>query len=83
MHAWTAALRDADPGAPTGTPGFDLAATVAPYHLGTDRVARAVRAARALAAFDGTPSPPPICGSPHASSPPPVWSSTPAASGPR
>ncbi|MFJ9598684.1 ATP-binding protein [Streptomyces althioticus] len=57
VHAWAAALRDGDPGAPAGTggPGFDLAATVAPYHLGTDRVARAVRAARALAAFDGTP----------------------------
>lgn len=85
VHAWAAALRDADPGAPTGTdgPGFDLAATVAPYHLGTDRVTRAVRAARALAAFDGTPSPPAICGSPPASSPRPVSSSTPAASGPR
>ncbi|MER7739489.1 ATP-binding protein [Streptomyces sp. NPDC096538] len=38
----------------TDTLGFDLAATVASYHLSTDRVARAVRAARGLAAFDGT-----------------------------
>ncbi|KUN75913.1 ATP-binding protein [Streptomyces griseoruber] len=35
--------------------GFDLAATVAPYRLGGDRVARAARAARALAAFEGVP----------------------------
>ncbi|MGV9529739.1 ATP-binding protein [Streptomyces cellulosae] len=55
LHTWTAALRDEAPAAPAGAPGFDLAATVAPYHLGTDRVTRAVRAARALAAFDGTP----------------------------
>ncbi|MFF5101650.1 AAA family ATPase [Streptomyces sp. NPDC000134] len=37
------------------TDGFDLAATVAPYHLGGERVARAARAARSLAAFDGVP----------------------------
>lgn len=44
--AWRAALGpDAD--------GFDLAATVAPYRLGGDRVRRAAEAARALAAFDG------------------------------
>ncbi|MFD7698878.1 ATP-binding protein [Streptomyces caelestis] len=62
VDTWAAALDDgAEPDAPTGTPaapdgslGFDLAATVAPYHLSTDRVARAVRAARGLAAFDGT-----------------------------
>lgn len=65
VETWAAALDDGDdgaePGARTGTPaapsgalGFDLAATVAPYHLSTDRVARAVRAARGLAAFDGT-----------------------------
>lgn len=46
--AWQAALgADAD--------GFDLAATVAPYRLGGDRVQRAAQAARALAAFEGTP----------------------------
>nr|WP_253195677.1 AAA family ATPase [Streptomyces sp. JHA26] len=46
--AWRAALgTDAD--------GFDLAATVAPYRLGGDRVQRAARTARALAAFDGGP----------------------------
>ncbi|ROQ93694.1 ATPase family protein associated with various cellular activities (AAA) [Streptomyces sp. 2132.2] len=45
--AWMAAL-GAD-GA-----GFDLAATVAPYRLGGDRVRRAAQAARELAAFDGS-----------------------------
>ncbi|MFI5617713.1 ATP-binding protein [Streptomyces sp. NPDC051567] len=40
---------------PEGPPGFDLAATVAPYHLGGERITRAARAARALAAFDGAP----------------------------
>lgn len=46
--AWRAALGpDAD--------GFDLAGTVAPYHLGGERIARAARAAAALAAFDGVP----------------------------
>ncbi|MGW4275461.1 AAA family ATPase [Streptomyces seoulensis] len=34
-------------------PGFDLAATVAPYHLPDDRVVRAARAARDLAGFEG------------------------------
>ncbi|MEW5352898.1 ATP-binding protein [Streptomyces sp. 16-176A] len=34
-------------------PGFDLAATVAPYHLPDERVTRAARAARDLAAFEG------------------------------
>ncbi|MFB4422852.1 AAA family ATPase [Streptomyces sp. QL37] len=34
---------------------LDLTATVAPYHLGGERVGRAARAALALAAFDGTP----------------------------
>jgi hypothetical protein len=47
--AWTAAL-----GA-EGAPGFDLAATVAPYHLPGDRIARAAHAALELARFDGTP----------------------------
>ncbi|WP_406347289.1 ATP-binding protein [Streptomyces sp. NBC_00648] len=46
--AWQAALgADAD--------GLDLAVTVASYRLGGDRVQRAAQAARALAAFDGTP----------------------------
>ncbi|MDI6518852.1 ATP-binding protein [Streptomyces coelicoflavus] len=46
--AWRTALgADAD--------GFDLASAVAPYRLGGDRVQRAAHAARALAAFDGTP----------------------------
>ncbi|MET8942927.1 AAA family ATPase [Streptomyces sp. NPDC004542] len=44
---WSAVLGEA--------PGFDLAATVAPYHLPEDRIARAARAARALAGFEGTP----------------------------
>ncbi|WP_308310675.1 ATP-binding protein [Streptomyces sp. GbtcB6] len=44
--AWAALLPE--------EPGFDLAATVAPYHLGGDRLVRAARAAQALAAFDGT-----------------------------
>ncbi|MFF4101442.1 AAA family ATPase [Streptomyces sp. NPDC001903] len=46
--AWSAALGEA--------PEFDLAATVAPYHLGADRIVRAARAARELAAFDGVPT---------------------------
>ncbi|MEU9945729.1 ATP-binding protein [Streptomyces lavendulae] len=46
--AWRAALgADVD--------GLDLAAAVAPYRLGGDRVRRAAGAARALAAFDGGP----------------------------
>ncbi|MGP3967243.1 ATP-binding protein [Streptomyces sp. 6N223] len=49
--AWSAAL-GLEPGE---EPGFDLAATVAPYHLGGDHVVRAARAARELAGFDGTP----------------------------
>ncbi|MFD5320177.1 ATP-binding protein [Streptomyces sp. NPDC127098] len=49
--AWAAAL-----GLAAGDePGFDLAATVAPYHLGGEGVVRAARAARALADLDGTP----------------------------
>ncbi len=47
VGAWSAALG--------GEPGFDLAATVAPYHLAGDHITRAARAARGLADFDGTP----------------------------
>ncbi|KUN76739.1 AAA family ATPase [Streptomyces bungoensis] len=47
VGAWSAVLG--------ARPGFDLAATVAPYHLPDDRAARAAHAARALAGFDGTP----------------------------
>ncbi|MFE7165869.1 AAA family ATPase [Streptomyces sp. NPDC057616] len=47
LHAWSDALGE--------EPGFDLAATVAPYHLPGDRIARAAQAARSLARFDGTP----------------------------
>ncbi|WP_333741402.1 ATP-binding protein, partial [Streptomyces sp. IBSBF 2806] len=50
--AWAAALDTA--GAPVA-PGFDLAATVAPYRLGGERIARAAHAAAALAAFEGGP----------------------------
>ncbi|GKQ38921.1 ATP-binding protein [Streptomyces sp. A012304] len=46
--AWAAAL------GPQAA-GFDLATAVAPYRLGGDRVARAARAARDLAAFEGGP----------------------------
>jgi hypothetical protein len=46
--AWAAAL------GPRAA-GFDLATAVAPYRLGGDRVARAARAARDLAAFEGGP----------------------------
>ncbi|MEU6069951.1 MULTISPECIES: ATP-binding protein [Streptomyces] len=46
VRTWSAALGE--------EPGFDLAATVAPYHLPGDRVARAVEAAQGLAGFDGT-----------------------------
>ncbi|UUU25051.1 ATP-binding protein [Streptomyces sp. DSM 40750] len=49
VDTWAAAL-----GAGADGPGFDLAATVAPYRLGGDRIERAVRAAVDLAAFDGT-----------------------------
>ncbi|MEU9899552.1 ATP-binding protein [Streptomyces phaeochromogenes] len=49
VDAWSAAL-----GAGADGPGFDLAATVAPYRLGGDRIERAARAARDLAMFDGT-----------------------------
>ncbi|WP_433890293.1 ATP-binding protein [Streptomyces sp. CA-111067] len=47
VRAWSAALGE--------EPGFDLAATVVPYHLAGDHITRAARAARGLAAFDGTP----------------------------
>ncbi|GGU20238.1 ATP-binding protein [Streptomyces daghestanicus] len=49
VDAWSAALG-------TGlADDLDLTATVAPYHLGGERMLRAARAAHALAAFDGTP----------------------------
>ncbi|MEU1184486.1 ATP-binding protein [Streptomyces sp. NPDC005820] len=51
---WERELGTAGEQAPA-RPGFDLAATVAPYRLSGDRVARAARAARALAAFEGGP----------------------------
>ncbi|MER5199349.1 ATP-binding protein [Streptomyces sp. NPDC002755] len=51
--AWAAALDSAD--TPATALGFDLAATVAPYRLGGERVARAARAASVLAAFEGGP----------------------------
>ncbi|WP_019075134.1 ATP-binding protein [Streptomyces hokutonensis] len=47
VRAWTEAVGEDH--------GFDVRATVAPYHLGADRIARAARAARGLAGFDGTP----------------------------
>ncbi|MGR3931646.1 ATP-binding protein [Streptomyces sp. BRA346] len=51
VDAWAAALgvggRD--------DAGFDLAATVAPYRLGGERIRRAARSARKLAAFEGAP----------------------------
>ncbi|NUR03170.1 MAG: ATP-binding protein [Streptomyces sp.] len=53
VRDWSRELGVDDDGDGDG-PGFDLAATVAPYHLAGDRIARAARASRALAAFDGT-----------------------------
>ncbi|WP_330283756.1 ATP-binding protein [Streptomyces sp. NBC_00588] len=47
LRAWSAALGE--------EVDFDLAATVAPYHLPGDRIARAALAARSLAHFDGGP----------------------------
>ncbi|WP_338316080.1 ATP-binding protein [Streptomyces bohaiensis] len=46
---WSAAL------GPEAAGEFDLAATVAPYRLGGERVHRAARAARELADFEGVP----------------------------
>ena len=58
LPAWAAALTAPSDGStdpsPDG-PGFDLAATVAPYRLGGERLVRAARTARGLAAFDGVP----------------------------
>ncbi|MER5714300.1 ATP-binding protein [Streptomyces sp. NPDC002132] len=59
--AWSAALdaaatpkaEPADGNGPAGA--FDLAAAVAPYRLGGERIARAARAAQGLAAFEGGP----------------------------
>jgi hypothetical protein len=50
VDAWSAALGLG----PADDPGFDLAATVAPYRLGGDHIRRAAHTARELAAFDGT-----------------------------
>ncbi|KIF75159.1 ATPase AAA [Streptomyces sp. 150FB] len=50
LDAWSAAIGEA-----AGEPGFDLAPVVAPYRLGGDRIRRAARAARELAAFEGSP----------------------------
>ncbi|MFD6421080.1 ATP-binding protein [Streptomyces sp. NPDC060198] len=47
VGAWSAALGE--------EPGFDLAATVAPYHLAGEHIVRAARAARGLATFEGVP----------------------------
>ncbi|MET9383061.1 ATP-binding protein [Streptomyces sp. NPDC002928] len=47
LRVWSATLGE--------EPEFDLAATVAPYHLSGDRIARAAHAARSLARFDGAP----------------------------
>ncbi|MFJ4205614.1 ATP-binding protein [Streptomyces sviceus] len=47
LGAWSAALNE--------EPDFDLAATIAPYHLPGDRIIRAAHTARNLARFDGTP----------------------------
>ncbi len=44
---WSAALGE--------KPGFDLAATVAPYRLGSEAIVRAAHTAQHLAVFDGTP----------------------------
>jgi hypothetical protein len=49
VGAWAAAL-----GA-ENVPDFDLAATVAPYHLPDEHISRAARAAVDLARFEGTP----------------------------
>jgi hypothetical protein len=40
---------------PGEDPGFDLPRVVAPYRLGGDRIRRAARSARELAAFEGAP----------------------------
>ncbi|MCB5909131.1 ATP-binding protein [Streptomyces pinistramenti] len=48
--AWAAEL-----GLGTQDPGFDLAAAIAPYHLGSERIRRAARSAQDLAALDGVP----------------------------
>ncbi|MFD8866502.1 ATP-binding protein [Streptomyces sp. NPDC059590] len=51
VEVWSAAL-GIDP---ADDPGFDLAATVAPYRIGGERIHRAARSALALAALEGTP----------------------------
>ncbi|MEU0675317.1 ATP-binding protein [Streptomyces sp. NPDC006172] len=53
--AWSAALDAAATRKAEPAEDFDLAAAVAPYRLGGERIGRAARAARALAAFEGGP----------------------------
>ncbi|MEZ0094228.1 ATP-binding protein [Streptacidiphilus sp. EB129] len=49
LDTWADAL------GPAREPGFDLASVVTSYRLGGDRIRRAARAARGLAAFEGVP----------------------------
>ncbi|MFJ9739565.1 ATP-binding protein [Streptomyces sp. NPDC101166] len=53
--AWSAALEAAATRKAEPAGDLDLTAAVAPYRLGGERIARAARAARGLAAFEGGP----------------------------